>query len=110
MPTGGSEVQFWFYLSAALDGEEGWSATRPGRFTSPVKTVGTFCGGWLGGLQSGSGRMRKTSPPTGTRSPGRGEALYRLSYLGPQIYCEIIGLLIVLNLQLFRTTLRRMDF
>jgi len=40
----------------------------------------------LGGPQGWSGHVRKVSPPTGIRSPGRpfsGEALYRLRYRGP---------------------------
>ena len=41
----------------------------------------------LGRPQGRSGRVRKTSPPTGIRSPdrpARSESLYRLSYPGPQ--------------------------
>ena len=40
----------------------------------------------LGGSQGRSGRLRKISPPTGIRSPGRparSESPYRLSYPGP---------------------------
>jgi len=43
----------------------------------------------LGGPQDRSGRVRKTSSPTGIRSPdraARGNSLYRLKYLGPREY------------------------
>jgi hypothetical protein len=41
----------------------------------------------LGGLQGRSGRVLKISPTTGIRYPNRSarsEAIYRLSYSGPQ--------------------------
>ena len=43
----------------------------------------------LGGPQDRYGRVRKTSSPTGIRSPdraARGKSLYRLKYLGPRKY------------------------
>ena len=70
-------------LTSAIDGG-GWSTPRPGRFTpgkDPVPIVQEA--GWAPG--TGSGRVRKISPPTGIRSPdrpARSESLYRLSYLG----------------------------
>jgi len=51
----------------------------------PGKTRYTWYSG-LGGPQGRSGRVRKLSPPTGIRSPGRpacNESLYRLNYPAP---------------------------
>jgi hypothetical protein len=70
-------------LTSALD-EGGGSAPRPCRFTpgkNPVPIVQEA--GWA--PRGRSGRVRKTSPPTGIRSPyrpARSESLYRLSYPG----------------------------
>jgi len=57
----------------------------------PRERPGTHCvGGWVD-PQGQSGRVRKISPPTGTRSPDRpalSESLYQLRYPGP-IYIYI---------------------
>jgi hypothetical protein len=71
-------------LTSALD-EGGWSTPRPGRFT-PGKTQYPLYR-MLGGTQGRSGRVRKTSTPTGIRSPDRpvcSKLLYRLRYPGPR--------------------------
>jgi hypothetical protein len=47
----------------------------------------------LSGPQPCSGRVRKISPPTGIRSPGRAarrESLYRLSYPGPLLLRRVL--------------------
>jgi hypothetical protein len=62
----------------------GWLTPRPGRFTpgnDPEPIVQE-----AGKPQGQSGRVLKTSPPTGIRSPdrpARSESLYRLSYPVP---------------------------
>jgi hypothetical protein len=64
-----------------------WLAPRPGRFT-PKKETRYPLYRRLDGPQRRRGRLRKISPPTGIRSPGRPariESLYRLSYRGPHI-------------------------
>ena len=68
-------------LTSELDGG-GWLTPRPGRFT-PGKETRYPSYGRQGGSQDRSGWMRKISPPTRIRSPGRpasSESLYRLSY------------------------------
>ena len=55
-------------ITSALDGG-GWSTPRPGRF-NPGKTRYPLYRR-LGGPQGRSGRVRKTSPPTESRSPDR---------------------------------------
>jgi hypothetical protein len=50
-------------LTSALDGG-GWSTPRPGRFTLEKETRYPLYRR-LGGPQGRSGRVRKTSPPTG---------------------------------------------
>ena len=72
-----------FSLIPALD--SGWSTPRPGRLT-PRKETRYPLYRRLDGPQGWSGRVRKTSPSTGIRSPyrpARNESLYRLSYPGP---------------------------
>ena len=68
--------------STSALGGDGWSTPGP-RPLYPRERPGTHrIGGWVG-PQGWSGRLRKISPPTGIRSPDRGESLYRLSYPGP---------------------------
>ena len=58
------------------------SASHPGRPLRPGKTRYPLYRR-LGGPQGRSGQVRKTSPPTGIRSPdrpARSQSLYRLSY------------------------------
>jgi len=61
----------------------GWVFKVTPRPLYPQERPGTHCiGGWVG-PQGRSGRVRKISPPTGTRSPDRpacSELLYQLSY------------------------------
>ena len=65
---GAAEVQFYSFLSSALDGA-GWSTPRSGLFTTGKET-------WyplyrrLGGLQGQCGRARKISPPNRDSIPG----------------------------------------
>ena len=63
--------------------EEGeWSVSRLGRFLPPGKTRYPLYRR-LSGPQGRSGQVRKISPPTGIRSPGRparSQSLYRISY------------------------------
>ena len=74
-------------LPRRLDGG-GWSAPRPGRFTTR-KRRGKHCtGGWVG-PRAGSGRVRKISPPPGFDPQNAQpvvQSLYRLSYRGPKCY------------------------
>jgi hypothetical protein len=56
-------------LTSAVD-EGGWSTPRPGRFI-PGKEARYPLYRRLGGPQGRSERVRKISPPTGIRSPGR---------------------------------------
>jgi hypothetical protein len=58
----------------------------------PRKSPGTTSIEGLGGPQGRSGRVWKTSPHNGIRSPdrpARSESLYRLSYRGPRIQIKI---------------------
>jgi hypothetical protein len=80
-PKGEKRYSSTLSLTPALDGG-GWSTPRPGRFT-PRKDTRCPLYRRLCGPQGRSGRVRKISPPTGTRSPdrpARSESLYRLSY------------------------------
>jgi hypothetical protein len=81
---GGAEVQFYsfFNLSARMGR---WPTPRPGHFT-PGRETRYPLYRRLGVLQGRSGQVRKTSPPTGIRSPdrpARNESLNRLSYPEP---------------------------
>jgi len=67
-PRGGIEVQL-YALTTALDGG-GWLTPRPGCFT-PRGETRYPSNGRLGEPQGQSGRVRKTPPATGIRSPGR---------------------------------------
>jgi hypothetical protein len=63
----------------------GWLMPRPGRFTAG-KEIRHPLHRRLGGSQGRRGRVRKTSPPTGIRSPdsaARSESPDRLRYPGP---------------------------
>jgi hypothetical protein len=74
-------------LTSWLDGG-GYLTLRPGRFTPGQETRYPLYRR-VGGPQSRSGRVRKTSPHTGIRSPDRParmESLYRLNYPGPRLY------------------------
>ena len=70
------EIKLYSFLTTALEGSEG-SASHPGRSLRPAKTRYPLYRR-LGGPQ-----VRKISPPTGIRTPGRparSQSLYRLSY------------------------------
>jgi len=63
----------------------GWSTPRPGHFT-PWKKTRYPLSRRLGGPQDRAGRVWKSSPLAGIRSPdrlARSESLYRLSYPDP---------------------------
>jgi hypothetical protein len=67
-------------------GGDGWSTSRPGRFTPGKDTVPTVQeAGWAQGpIWTGAENLA----PTGIRSPdrpARSEPLYRLSYRGPEL-------------------------
>jgi hypothetical protein len=68
---GGKEVQFHTFLTEALDWGE-WSASRPGRFTSGERVLGThLIGGWVDprtGLVDGW-RREKIHTPAGNQAP-----------------------------------------
>ena len=62
----------------------GWLTPRPGRFTAG-KEIRHPLHRRLGGSQGRRGRVRKTSPPTGIRTPdsaARSDSPYRLRYPG----------------------------
>ena len=84
-PVGEQRYSSTLSLTSALDWLGGQrhapAALPPGKIRCPLYRR-------LSGPQGRSGRVRKTSPPTGIRSPdrpARSESLYRLSYPGPHI-------------------------
>ena len=66
VPEEESRCSSTFSLTSALDGC-GWSRPRPGLFTTGNNPVTIELR--LGGPQNESEQVRKTSPPTGIRSP-----------------------------------------
>ena len=80
-PQGEQRYSSTLFLASALEEGEG-SASRPGRTLLPGNTRYALYRR-LGGTQGRSGLVRKTSPPTGIRSPDRPtrrQSLYRLRY------------------------------
>jgi hypothetical protein len=85
---GGVDVLIHIFLTAALVGGE-WSASRPGRFTSRERALGThLTGGWVG-PRAGLDEVEKgkflilpglQSRPLGC--PAYSQSLYRLRYPG----------------------------
>jgi hypothetical protein len=87
---GGVEIQLHSFFSLGARRCE-WLKSRSGRLT-PGKETRCPLHGWLLGLQSRAGRVRKIPPPP-IRSPDRpasSECLYRLSYPSPHYNCGTV--------------------
>jgi hypothetical protein len=82
------DVQIHIFLISVLAVGE-WSVSRPGRFTSEERSLGThLLGGWVGpraGLEDVENRKFSTLPGLELRPlrrPARSQSLYRLPYTG----------------------------
>jgi hypothetical protein len=92
---GGMDVHIHIFLTSALVGGE-WPASRPGRFTPAERDPDTqWKEGWVNpraGLDDVEERKFLTLPGLELRPlgrPARRQSLYRLSYRGSYLFCEL---------------------